>query len=166
MTHANPLNLYLGENTDYKGRTLEEILAWTDNDLEITHDYIQVLFPTTVPSEAVRRSPFLQEQTVADINSDPEVLKYVQSGLRKSFSRMLSFYGLDMATKSSRVIIHTSGKPHVNWSAPGNHNERRISRIISCLNLFDLGNVADELSAYLKKTFPTHPSGRFWGYDP
>ena len=46
MTHANPVILYLGHK-DYKGRSLEQILAWTDADLERTHDYIQVLFPTT-----------------------------------------------------------------------------------------------------------------------
>lgn len=163
MTHANPLNLYLGENTDYKGRTLKQILEMDDSQLERTHDYIQVLFPGTRISAAVPNSPVLLPQTISDIRSDPEVLRYVQSGLLKSLDRMLSFYGLhfDRAIRYVFMDVYRD----VDWRAVGNHNAKRIARIIACLRHFALFEEANAFSYYLKLTLPTHPSGRYWGYD-
>jgi len=167
MTHANPVILYLGHK-DYKGRSLEQILGWTDADLERTHDYIQVLFPTTERSGAVRGSPVLSFEMLRDINTNRlNVLRQIQLGLHSSLTRMLNFYGLELSgdvDSPEPFIFETGVQPYVNWRSEGNHNSRRISRIISCLRLFGLHLLANAFSMYLQQTLPNHSSRCYWGY--
>jgi len=102
-----------GTGIDHRGRSLEEILAWPDDQLEIRHDYIQWLFPLTEPSMAVAGSPVLTEADVAAIRSDVKA----QKNLRRALDRMRLFY--------SRTT---------HWLTPDNHNHLRITRIISSLH--------------------------------
>ena len=102
-----------GTGIDHRGRSLEEILAWPDDQLEIRHDYIQWLFPLTEPSMAVAGSPVLTEADVAAIRSDDKA----QKNLRRALDRMRLFY--------SRTT---------HWLTPDNHNHLRITRIISSLH--------------------------------
>ena len=175
MTHANPVNIYirypiesLPRRRDYKGRSLDDIIGMSDYDLERTHDYIQVLFPTTERSMAVRNSPVLPIEMLSDIYTKPFVLKQVQEGLYKSFRRMLRFYGLelygDLDSHVPYIMEITGYTPVVNWRREGDHNSRRITRIITSLKLFDLDRFAEAFSEYLSQTLPNHSSRRFWGY--
>ena len=40
------------QGSDFKGRTLDEIWSYSDNEIESTHDFIQIVFPTNKPSQA------------------------------------------------------------------------------------------------------------------
>ena len=44
------LDFYRGLKADTEGRSLKEILAWDEDDLEAVHDFIQWLFPLPEPS--------------------------------------------------------------------------------------------------------------------
>ena len=35
------------QGSDFKGRTLDEIWSYSDNEIEGIHDFIQIVFPTT-----------------------------------------------------------------------------------------------------------------------
>jgi hypothetical protein len=41
------MDFYSGLSPDHRGRHLNEILEWSDDELERVHDYIQWLFPLT-----------------------------------------------------------------------------------------------------------------------
>lgn len=166
MTQENPLNLYLGDSKDYKGRTLRQILAWSDAELEKQHDYIQVLFPGTWQSRSVPQSPVLDPDTAPVLLRDPEVARYVQAGLVKSFKRMLSFFALELSGMGTNPTVDPTGQVALaNWFEEGNHNEKRITRILRCLSDFGLGNLGRAFSKYLKEVYPQHRSGNLWDYN-
>jgi hypothetical protein len=114
-----------GTGIDHRGNSLEDILAWPDDQLEIHHDYIQWLFPLSQPSTAVLGSPVLSEADIAAIRGDAAA----QQNLLRALDRMRLFY---------------SGTTH--WLTPGNHNHLRITRIIS--SLYKLGQPAAARSFY------------------
>jgi Opioid growth factor receptor (OGFr) conserved region len=105
-----------GTGIDHRGRSLEDILAWPDDQLEIRHDYIQWLFPLSLPSAAVHGSPVLSEADIEAIRSDAAT----QKNMLRALDRMRLFY-----TRTTH------------WLTPGNHNHLRITRIIS--SLYKLG---------------------------
>ena len=46
MTTDSPIvQFYRGNGRDHRGRSLAEIVAWSDAMLESVHDYIQWMFP-------------------------------------------------------------------------------------------------------------------------
>ena len=47
---TDPVVSFYAGGRDSQGRTLAEILAWGDDELEAVHDYIQWMFPTSRPS--------------------------------------------------------------------------------------------------------------------
>lgn len=61
MSDSAVLKFFSGEGTDHRGRTLHQILAWTDVRLETSHDYIQWLFPTGNASAYQPGAPVVSE---------------------------------------------------------------------------------------------------------
>ena len=53
------VRFYRGDAPDARGRTLDDILAWDDEQLEAVHDYIQWLFPLDEPSRFNPDAPLL-----------------------------------------------------------------------------------------------------------
>jgi len=148
---------------DEQGRTLETILAWDDNTLENTHDYIQTLFP--LPEESVDgdnaplvtpevRQVFLQRQSLRE-------------NLISAYYRMLSFFGL-------HYEVLQDIEDNVNWMPPGgdvnwcvtqgpnwdtacdrwvvpddSHNHERITRIIRSLRVLGCKEQAFAFHSFL-----------------
>lgn len=82
-----------GEGNDNEGRSLEQILAWNDDDLEAVHDFIQWLFPLPEPSQYNPNAPLLTKADVAAFKCDP----VLQANLMRSFERILTFLGLSLS---------------------------------------------------------------------
>ncbi|KZM20299.1 receptor [Ascochyta rabiei] len=74
---------------DALGRTQEQILAWDDNHLENSHNYIQMLFPLPEGSPFNYEAPVIDLDTMKAFRSNGELRKR----LRRSFERILTFYG-------------------------------------------------------------------------
>jgi hypothetical protein len=112
---ASAVTSYLeGTGTDHRGRSVSEIIAFDDHELEVVHDYIQWLFPLP---EASAFNPFAPVLSPMDI----EVLRKnakARDNLAKAAARMLQFYR------------HSS-----HWLTAMDHNHLRISRIIRSLAL-------------------------------
>lgn len=136
---AGPLvRFYSGEN-DSRGRTLDEILKWGDFELEKVHDYIQWLFPLKTASQFVLDAPLLDDKQIAAFQEDEKLKQRVL----EAFKRMLGFYGFGYGENHARnrPVIGPSElfeKRQWQWLEPGNHNYRRISRILSSLRLLGL----------------------------
>jgi hypothetical protein len=146
MSHL--LAFYRGDSPDTEGRTLDEILAWSDDDFEEVHDFIQWLFPLVESSQYNPDAPLLNEEDIAAFRSDP-ILK---ANLTKSFARILAFLGF--VWSEGKVVERpnfASRVPDV-WAAP-NHNWLRITRILKSLRLLGLENEAAALYERLHQFF-------------
>lgn len=111
----SPIVMFLsGSGPDGAGRMLDDVLAFSDAELERHHDFIQWLFPLPVPSSAVPGSPVLTRGDIAAIAASRVATTNVLRGL----ARMTEFY---------------AGTRH--WLVFHDHNHRRITRIITSTHL-------------------------------
>lgn len=113
---------YMGHGTDGKGRTLEVVLAFSDEDMEEVHDYIQWLFPLPEPSKAQPRTPVMTEADLELFRTD----EAIRANVLRSFNRWVDFM---------------EGTTH--WLRPRDHNHLRITRIIRFLTLIGMGEEAE-----------------------
>ena len=122
----SPLHSYLaGEGADGRGRRIEDVLDFSDEALERSHDYVQWLFPLPTRSMAQPGAPVLSPADIAAIRADRRAL----ANLRRAAARMLRFYE---ATDD--------------WLTWSDHNHLRISRILQSLRL--LAGEADAKAFY------------------
>lgn len=120
---SGPIVAFLeGEGPDSRGRTLFDVLALSNAQLEQTHDFIQWLFPLPEPSRAVPDAPVLTPEDITAIRKSG----LAQCALAAATDRMDAFY---------RATDH--------WLAPHDHNHLRITRIIRSLRLLRRDEHAD-----------------------
>lgn len=142
-THTERLlTFYQGQNPDSEGRMIEQIWSWDNNQLELTHDYIQWLFPLEQPSPVNPDAPTLNPEIIQTFRNSQEL----QARLLKSFQVMLEFYGLQCQDNDPNAIAITQADNYserqANWLRRGNHNFLRITRILICLRTLGLENYA------------------------
>lgn len=77
---------------DARGRTQEDILAWSDSELERCHNYIQMLFPVPEGSAFNWEAPIIDREVMNAFRARSEL----RDRLRLSFERMLDFYGFEV----------------------------------------------------------------------
>ncbi len=118
---------------DDEGRTLDEILAWPDDELEAVHDFIQWLFPLPEQSSANPWAPVLDEKTIALFRATEEM----RERLRNAFLRMLRFYGLTWTEVRVIRAVNFNDRAE-NWLWPGNHNHLRLTRMLRSMKLLGL----------------------------
>lgn len=91
---------------DSRGRTLEQILAWGDEKLERSHNYIQMLFPLPEGSPYNWEAPVITREVMEAFRSRVELRDH----LRKSFERMLDFYGFALSRNLKNSEEKKSGE--------------------------------------------------------
>ena len=133
------LGFYLGSHSDNRGRYLSEILVQDDLWFEVTHDYIQWLFPTREFSRVTPDAPVITSVLIEEFHQD-EILR---NHLKASFYRMLQFYGL---TETAGQIgkARNWDERKVNWFVHDTHNNLRITRMLK--SMMALGLEAKALS--------------------
>ncbi|RVD89989.1 uncharacterized protein DFL_000972 [Arthrobotrys flagrans] len=153
------LRFYEGDNI--QGRTLEEILEWSDSKLEYTHDFIQILFPIPERSNfTLHPAATLDERTMEAFRNKPEL----QASMRRALARMLRFFGFDYqivnldpdadGAATIQRLVHivpnaeTFPRAARNWM--NSHNDLRITRIIRCLRCCGMETEAREFYRALK----------------
>ena len=119
------LNFLSKEGNDFKGRTLESIWSFSDEDIERTHDFIQILFPLNKPSESAFHGYYLDsEDLIEQIRSN----SIARENILKSSNWYLSFL-------TRNVWL---------WNRNFDHNQLRITRVIECLRLLISDDEADK----------------------
>lgn len=158
------LAFYYGSHPDHRGRMLAEILRQDDLWLELTHDYIQWLFPLNEVSRVTPDAPLLDPSIQSAFRTD-EVLR---RHLRASIARMVRFYGLTF-DGASVAKGPTWPDRKGEWFTENTHNSLRITRMLKCMRLLDLQCDAAALQAgieHLCKSEPdcgiTNESRAFW----
>jgi hypothetical protein len=154
---ADPLlRFYRLEGPDARGRMLAEIWAWDDTRLEAVHDYIQWLFPLRERSAFNPAAPVLTPATIAAFLTD----RVLHDRLRRSFERMLRFYGLRMTGEAgTRRVEPAADFPARGrtWLQPADHNHLRLTRILASVRLLGLAEESRALAACLRALPAAHP---------
>ena len=123
------VKFFHGTGTDDKGRTICDILNFSNEQLESVHDYIQWLFPTPTPSQFNPKAPILIKAHVGMLS------EVGRQNYLKGFERMLAFYGF-MEIANGRVLKESRFEERSKgWLTPSNHNYLRITRILESLTL-------------------------------
>lgn len=126
-----------GRQTDDKGRTIDSILRWSNLRLELSHNYIQRVFPTDESSKYARS---LKPISPSDISSlvKSEASK---NNIRKAYIRMLSLWKLDDENYKRKIYRY--------WNHRNNHNHLRITRILKCFKLIQMNDELKDFSIRL-----------------
>ncbi|KAL8906914.1 MAG: hypothetical protein Q9207_001722 [Kuettlingeria erythrocarpa] len=149
------VNFYAPQNAsaDVRGRKLNAILAWPDDRLEWSHDYIQILFPLPERSLFNPSAPVVDERVFSAFRSSPEH----QGRLRDALSRMLKFYGFVLIPRGESKGSHSQvtkgsnfSEASPNWVKRVDHNHLRITRIIRSCRLLGLEDEATAFHEALK----------------
>jgi hypothetical protein len=170
-TSVDPVVAFYSGGKDDRGRRLEEIRNWSDEELERVHDYIQWVFPTVQPSGVNPSAPLVTRRTSERFREDSAL----RSALRRSLDRLLAFYGLRRSgteAATTRIEIDPRGFElrGVRWLDPGNHNHLRLTRIIQSLASLGLAAEARALRRCLLEDVAPGPGRgritsdtlRFW----
>lgn len=117
------VDFYL-DGTDDKGRSIADILNWSDSKIEAVHDFIQWVFPLHEKSLHSINTPVLSKEDI-DILSNSDIARANMSACLDRFSDFLG--------------LNNNDQKKINfWANEGNHNLLRITRIIRSLRLFGL----------------------------
>ena len=99
------------------------IFDWSYDDWEMTHNFIQWIFPTSTPSSCNSDSPILTT----------EIARYIRTN---HFTKLIT------ALVAFENFLLRNGKIHFD------HNALRISRVIQCLKELGLHTVATDFFAF------------------
>lgn len=146
----DPIVAFYSGGTDDRGRTLEEIWSWSDEELEAVHDYIQWVFPTERRSPVNPGAPLVTRDTIQAFKSQPEL----RDRLRQSLDRMLAFYGLRRVLGGAPAVEIDDAQfaeRAPDWLRPRDHNHLRLTRIMECLATLGLRAEAKALQRCLTK---------------
>lgn len=135
---------------DNKGRRLEDFWEKGNILLELSHNYIQWLFPLTTKSEHNSQAPVLTDEDIKILSTNAIAKK----NMIRSLMLMLRFYGLEIIEYSQdNIEISPIDDSSANcfeirsryWLRKENHNYLRITRIMKSLRLFGLDIYAEAL---------------------
>lgn len=144
------LDFYRGTGVTSSGWRMDEVLSWSDRELEEVHDYIQWLFPLPEKSMANPWAPVLDKPTISAFHKDTNL----QEALRASFERMLSFFGFAYQ-EGELVLAWEFAQRSRNWLTPGNHNHLRLTRMLRSLRILGLEAEAQALWRALQVVYET-----------
>lgn len=146
------LTFYVGGTPDARGRLLAEITRQDDDWLEMTHDYIQWLFPLEEPSRVTPWAPTVTREVREAFHQDELLRRH----LKASFLRMLRFYGL--AYRDGQIAQGTNWQERKHdWFTEPTHNNLRITRILKSLALLGLRPLAEDFLGALDSLRVTEP---------
>lgn len=121
---------HTGIGTDDRHRTIEQVIAFSDIELETEHDYIQWLFPTVNPSQVIPEAPTLNQDLITKLIMHP----IARVNMSNAIKRMKRFY----------ILEHRDNSRYGWWARP-NHNLLRITRILQCLKQLERYDDAERL---------------------
>lgn len=150
------VDFYLGKCGNQANETLDQILSYSDRQLEKGHTHIQWLFPLDEPSLAVASSPIISKEEIEIFRNSPGLITKVRSSL----DRMMGFYGLRVEQHGRFLCARNDDfeAKIEDWLTPRNHNYKRLTRIMRCLNLFGMKEITESIQMELLKIATEYPT--------
>ena len=150
------VDFYSGAGKDHAGRKIDEIWAWSDENLEGVHDYIQWLFPNRASSAFNPNAPILTDEDALLLRERP----FLQARVLRSFQRMCTFYHID---PYANIFGIKAGPPYWWDDLRFSHNWLRMTRILLCLNECGLeSNAIMFQQAISRASLPDSRTRGFW----
>lgn len=152
---------YKGTGRDSERRSIAMIWAYSHDQWEASHDFIQWLFPLRLPSRFNPDAPRLTEADVAEFHANPTL----RDNLRRSLTLFLDFLGLREI--GGRVIKTDEFDRQGIFQSP-NHHWLRITRVLTSTRTLGLEPECLAFFAYLKQLRDEGESGittdtfRYW----
>lgn len=112
-----------GSGTDSQGRRLSDVWQFDDDAIDLTHDFIQWMFPLREASGSNFTAPTLLASDIEAIQSSVQC----RQNLEKSSTWVLAFF-----ERTEEIFQYT------------NHNHLRVTRIIKSLRLLHSDQLADQ----------------------
>ena len=159
------IQFYQNKTSGPAGRFIADIWAYSFDELEYHHDFIQWLFPLPEKSQFNAAAPLLSQADIKAFKTD----NLLKDQVLKSFEVMAQFYGFEIKKVNGHVALERSrdfsGRLN-NWLTPGNHNFLRISRILRFLSLIAQKDLALAFFKQLQKIHRNYDSviGRSFDY--
>lgn len=160
--------------------SFEQMMKWEDvwvkssrkgwqpvpgNFWEDSHTYIQYLFATQTLSKAQPEiAPVLYEDQYRPLIDRVRASPVAQMRIRQAFSRMMSFYGIDVIETEREVKLKAREPDFSNrlrwWTQDptGGHNLQRVARILSSLQLFGCHEHKRSLLEFLTRNYEENPN--------
>lgn len=133
------VEFYRGTGEDSEGRKLADVWAFSDDEMEFHHDFIQWMFPLEEPSRFNFRAPTLSDEDIRAFRDEPAL----RANLERSLDRFLAFLGL--AREGNRVIPAADFEAKREVFLAPDHNWLRITRVLTSLRLLGLGDLSRAL---------------------
>jgi len=124
------IDFYLGKVPNLSGVTFETILHYSDEELELYHNFIQWLFPMTKPSQMTSEPIRLNTAIIQAFQEDFKL----QQQLLRALDLMLAHYGL----KREKEKVLTAAHFEQQKQYLSGHNLAWIDRMLN--SLMSLGN--------------------------
>lgn len=134
------VDFYAHEGIDPYGRTLQDMIALTDYQLEASHDVIQWMFPLHEESNFNENAPLVTPKNVEILRT-----KLCQDRIQEALLRYATFLGFEYADGQFRPTENFVHRAKV-WRRHSNHNYLRITRVIQSLRLFGLDVLAKQFA--------------------
>jgi hypothetical protein len=156
------LDFYRGAGTDSAGRRLDDMLAWSDENWEMWHDFIQWVFPLKQRSQFNADAPILTDEDVRAFCDDGQL----QSRLQTSLARFLRFLGLSLVEHDGQVSVEPGEdfeRKRELWRHP-NHNWLRVTRALLSLKILGQQRLSRAFFAFLEtqRWHVTEETFRYW----
>ena len=148
--HTKTVTFLSSLSKDQSGRSVDDIHTWRAGKLESVHNYIQWIFPTKTRSAYNRSAPLMSNEDILFIRES----FLLQTRLRLNWLLMRTrLYKLDRVydKKAERFFLqYVQGMSNPIFKANRyDHNFARFSRIIETLTLAGLGDLVEEILAFL-----------------
>jgi hypothetical protein len=138
-----------GVNSDYRGRTIDSILRFSENDIENNHDFIQWIFPTKERSLYNKDAPIIDDKFCELLESNA----IAQQNFCKSCNLFLNFIGFNCDRKGED--IYRINNSRMFYDRP-THNLLRITRVLNSLNQIGKSACSNKLFRQLKELHDLH----------
>jgi NAD-dependent deacetylase len=130
-----------GQGTDERGTTLEQVLGWSNWEIEYRLSVLPWMFPLLTRSRTNPVSPVPTRADIRALAGDAGA----RQGMRRAFLRLLHFYGFELQDgRVARAERWREG--FATWALAASHHDLFISRILGALTLCGL---KDEAQAFL-----------------
>ena len=140
MSQDPIVQFYRGEQRDAEGRSIDDVWAFHQTNLEDTAHYLEWLFPLKASDATAPGDPAVTEQTRDAFAQDADL----RERLRRSLDLMLAFYGM---SRDGETVGRSQDfeSRRLGWLYPGDHNHERLSRVVRSLALLGEGALASSL---------------------
>jgi len=135
------VRFYTDDGQDHTGRTYSDILAFSDTELESTHDFLQWIFPTANPSTYNPEAPLLDEETIAALKDNA----LFRTRFLSAAGRILRFWDIPYAVDAEEVLRAGPITHRAAWMTYDNHNLLRMTRLMESARLLGFKPLAESL---------------------